>query len=125
MDRGWSPIMLKFQKAARLVCSERMTQGVLDILERRGLLVLRWDERNWAPYEFSAFRDVIEQHKDSSTQENLDFIRWLLNKGVFNDVYEKFYDKPLHHAAATCNANVASMLLKEFDADINEINGFG
>jgi ankyrin repeat protein len=44
---------------------------------------------------------------------------------VLSDAYEKFYDKPLRHAAATCNANVASMLLNEFNADVNEINGFG
>jgi hypothetical protein len=38
--------MLKFERIARLVCSEKMTLGVLDILERRGLLLPGWDDRD-------------------------------------------------------------------------------
>jgi hypothetical protein len=40
-------------------------------------------------------------------------------------VRSSFWDKPLHHAAAMCNADVANMLLNEFSADVNEINGLG
>ncbi|KAJ0417346.1 ankyrin repeat-containing domain protein [Aspergillus carlsbadensis] len=161
IEREWLPVAPKFEQVARLVCNDQMTQEVLDMLFKAGLMLPFTDEADrkvtllhWAclhttsrnvvellvannrgpkrgehpaTYDRSALYAAIIQHKhrEKNKQETLDFIRWLLTKGVFKNAREKFYDKPLHHAAAMGDVEVARMLLGEFKADVNEINGFG
>ncbi|KAL2802259.1 ankyrin repeat-containing domain protein [Aspergillus granulosus] len=102
-------------------CAHGAPRPVIDLLLANGVT----PDVEEATYEWSPLRNAIRNHKDYSTQENLDFVRWLLRKPEFQRAFDIHGNQPLHYAAMEGDIQVADILLKEFKADINQANDFG
>ncbi|KAL3442508.1 ankyrin repeat-containing domain protein [Aspergillus insuetus] len=153
IDKDFNPgCTEKFEVVARLLCNRNLTQASMDILLKNRLLffnaalvlhfafargasreqtdfllgngIIPEPEEVHGFYKHGPLFTAIRYHKDYPTEENLDFVRWLLGKPEILNAYEARFETPLHLAARAGNVKVAEILLAEFKVDVNKESDF-
>ncbi|KAL2834662.1 ankyrin repeat-containing domain protein [Aspergillus pseudoustus] len=105
-------------------CAHGAPRSAIDLLLANGVT----PDPEGAMWKLSPLHHAIESHADDPTEENLDFVRWLLSKPEFQHQRSRLDPRrntPLHYAAMEGDVGVANLLLREFDADVNKSNDAG